>query len=81
MIVLNKSKLNIEMKNILLLVVLICQVLSANFTIYKHVDSSAKCLDGSPAALYYQIGLQSNKFVLYFQGGGLCLGDTLNATL
>jgi len=34
-------------------------------------------LDGSPAALYYQIGQKTDSFMIYFEGGGLCRGDGL----
>lgn len=40
---------------------------SANFELFKHSDNpAAKCLDGSPAALYFQLGTETDKFVIYF---------------
>ena len=52
--------------------------LTQNFQLIKHIDSPAKCLDGSPAALYIQPAPNSDKFVIYFEGGGLCRGDGLS---
>jgi len=31
-----------------------------------------KCLDGSPGGYYLRTGSQSNKFLIYFEGGGWC---------
>jgi hypothetical protein len=48
---------------------------SSNYTLIKHpIESGARCLDGSPAALYYSEGsdINKNKFIIFFQGGGLC---------
>ncbi len=56
---------------------LITLALTKTFQLIKHVNSPAKCLDGSPAALYIQKVDNSNKFVIYFEGGGLCRGDGL----
>ena len=61
---------------IYLLAALLAVSSCTNFTLHRHPgDSPAKCLDGSPAALYYLEGVQSDKFVVYFEGGGLCRGD------
>lgn len=57
---------------------------SGTFTLVKHpVETGARCLDGSPAALYYTIGSEANKnkFIIFFEGGGLCTGATLSDTL
>lgn len=62
---------------IIYLLALACATLAAEFILHRHEDASARCLDGSPAALYYQVGVQSDKFVIYFEGGGLCRGDGL----
>lgn len=54
------------------------------FNLYKHPPSgSARCLDGSPAALYIQLGtnLNKNKFLIMMSGGGVCSGITLTDTL
>lgn len=65
-----------------LLILLINLALSGNFTFVKHpLTSEARCLDGTQAGFYYEQGTQTDKFVIYFQGGGLCLGDTLAATI
>jgi hypothetical protein len=49
--------------------------------LYRHQSDEARCLDGSPAALYFAPGSQTDKFVVYFQGGGLCAGEGLNGVL
>jgi hypothetical protein len=57
---------------------------SSNYTLIKHpIESGARCLDGSPAALYYSEGsdINKNKFMIFFQGGGLCTGANLADTL
>ena len=33
----------------------------------------ARCLDGSPAGYYYREGMERDKFVIYLEGGGLCI--------
>ena len=53
-------------------------------TLVKHpIETGARCLDGSEAALYYALGSPANrtKFLIYFSGGGLCKGLTLADTL
>jgi O-palmitoleoyl-L-serine hydrolase len=69
------------MKIIYLLVAVLVLVSCEKFTLYKHENSAARCLDGSPAGLYFAPGQQSDKFVIYFEGGGLCRGDGLAETL
>lgn len=51
------------------------------FVLHKHQDPAARCLNGSPAALYFHKGKQFDKFVIYFEGGGLCRGDGLAETI
>jgi hypothetical protein len=68
------------MKVIYLLAFLVL-VHSEQFSLYLQEDPSAKCIDGSPAGLYFHAGSQTDKFVIYFQGGGLCRGDGLAETL
>jgi hypothetical protein len=50
-------------------------------TPYKKVihntDPDAKCLDGSSPAIYVHEGGDSDKFLLFFMGGGYCEGKTL----
>lgn len=51
------------------------------YKLYKHDGkSNAKCLDGSPSALYISEGA-SGKILIYFEGGGMCSGMTLADTL
>lgn len=54
------------------------------YTLVKHpIETGARCLDGSEAALYYNIGKgdNKNKFMLYWDSGGLCADKTLADTL
>lgn len=65
-------------------IVLVTVGCSNVFTIVKHpVETGARCLDGSPAALYHSVGSDENKnkFVIYFEGGGVCTGANLSSTL
>ncbi len=48
------------------LILFISIVSADNFTLFKSKDESARCLDGSASALYYQSGVQSDKFLIYF---------------
>lgn len=65
------------MKVIYLLLALVVLAQNQNFTLFKSNDPSAKCLDGSPAALYFQPGTEPDKFLIYFESGGICRGDGL----
>jgi hypothetical protein len=65
----------------LLLLALLSLALAQNFTLYKSTDPSAKCLDGSAASLYFQAGSESDKFLIFFESGGLCRGDGLAETI
>lgn len=42
-------------------------------------ERGARCLDGSPAGLYYMEGKgdNKNKFIIYMNSGGFCSGFTL----
>lgn len=44
------------MRLLCLLIALTILVHTRNFTLFRSNDPSAKCLDGSPAALYFQAG-------------------------
>lgn len=59
----------------LLLVCLIATLLALEQP-YKKVihntDPKAKCVDGSPPALYIHQGNDPNKFIIFFNGGGAC---------
>lgn len=58
---------------------------SQTFNLIKHdilsETSGPRCLDGSPAAMYIDIGAQKDSFMIFFEGGGLCIGDGLNNML
>jgi hypothetical protein len=51
-----------------------------NFQLYLHdpVETDAKCLDGSPAGIYFSKGYGDgvNKTIIHFNGGGWCYGMT-----
>ena len=72
---------------ILLLVLLVNLTLSADDDLYNLIlhplDRGAACLDGSPAGMYIHEGKGKNKdnFMIYFDGGGFCGAETLDATL
>lgn len=67
------------MRLLFLALLTICAL--SDYQIYRHpTTSSAKCLDGSPAAYYLSIG-DPNKILIYFEGGGLCGGYSLTETL
>jgi hypothetical protein len=46
-------------------------------------ERGAACLDGSPPGIYIHQGSDANKnkFMLYFNGGGMCNGLSLVETL
>lgn len=58
---------------------------SQTFNLIKHEIktelSGPRCLDGSPAAIYIDVGAQTDSFMIFFEGGGLCRGDGLNNML
>lgn len=64
------------MIKILILVLFLFSVIDAQK--YKKIvhttDPDAKCLDGSPPALYVHQGTETNKFVIFLEGGGFCQG-------
>jgi len=53
------------MTSIYILAILVL-VQNTDFIIHRQSDPAAKCLDGSPPALYFQEGTQKDKFVVYF---------------
>lgn len=65
-------------------ILLVGALASSTYTLVKHpIETGARCLDGSPAALYYSLGsgVNINKFLIYFEGGGVCSGANLTSTL
>lgn len=58
---------------------------NSEFHLYKHPSSSsAKCLDGSPAALYFSPATETSnkdKFIILFEGGSSCMGSSLSSML
>ena len=48
--------------------------------IVHNLDPEAKCLDGSPPALYLHEG-DPNNILIYFMSGGSCSGNDLSSTL
>jgi hypothetical protein len=62
----------------------LCYSLSDHYNfILQSQDRGAACLDGSPPGLYIHEGngINKTKYMIYFEGGGLCGGSTLNDTL
>lgn len=71
--------IKLSFQNLNILIILIALIsLSESTEPYKkiihNIDESAKCLDGSPAALYEHIGTEKDKFLIFFGGGGSCGG-------
>lgn len=66
---------------VILSIALLHRLTQSLYLLHKHsASSSAKCLDGSPSALYVSEGDPDN-FLIYFEGGGMCSGMTLEQTL
>ena len=61
------------------------KVSNADKDLYKLVlhsqEEGAACLDGSPPGLYIHEGTEKSKFMIFFDGGGYCGGNTLDETL
>ena len=49
--------------------------------IIHNTDPKAKCLDGTSPAIYIHSGSESNKFIIFLNGGGFCSGFNLEQTL
>lgn len=60
----------------IILACLVVLAFTSDLKIYWQENSTAKCLDGTPAAFFIHEGIQKNKFVIYFEGGDLCVGST-----
>lgn len=49
--------------------------------LYKKIihttDPDALCLDGTPPLLYLHEGAEKTKFLIFFVGGGVCTGMSL----
>ena len=54
---------------------------SSIFTLRDTGGATSKCLDGSNAKFYTYDGAETSKFIVYFEGGYLCLGADQNAML
>lgn len=67
-----------EINHLTLLFIFSLIVIANTQANYKKVihnyDPEAKCLDGSPGLLYVHEGGDTNKILIFFEGGGLC-GD------
>ena len=67
----------------IVLLALVCKFAACHsiYQLIKHNDDqAARCLDGSPSAFYLSVGTV-HKFVLFFQGGGMCSGSSLDETI
>ena len=73
------------MKKYLLVLALLALLSLASAQKYKKIvhttDPDARCLDGSPPAIYVHQGTETDKFLLFLEGGGFCQGETQNAVL
>jgi O-palmitoleoyl-L-serine hydrolase len=49
--------------------------------VIHNIDPKAKCIDGSPPAIYIHQGSEPSNFIIFFNGGGFCSGATLEQTL
>jgi hypothetical protein len=49
--------------------------------VIHNTDPEARCLDGSPSLLYVHEGGDPKNILIFFLGGGMCGGDTLEGTL
>jgi hypothetical protein len=49
--------------------------------VVHNTDPEARCLDGSPSFLYVHEGGDLKNILIFFLGGGLCGGATVEATL
>ena len=69
----------------LLLFVALIALITTSEEPYKKIihqfDPQAKCLDGSPPALYLHEGGDFTKFVIFFIGGGHCQGENIAQVL
>lgn len=78
---------NLSMSRILIKisVLLLLFSLAQPAELYKKVihntDANAKCLDGSSPAVYLHQGSDKNKLLIYFVGGGYCMGNSLSEVL
>lgn len=72
-------------KSLILIAIVVGAFSNSQFHLFKHPeDSAAKCLDGSPAALYFSAATGSankDKFIIFFEGGSSCMGSTLSGVL
>ena len=68
----------------LVLLSLLCCALSVDSFYTKvihNTDPEARCLDGSSPMVYLHEGGDTKNIVLYFLGGGACMGTDLASTL
>ena len=71
-------KIHLEIFLAVLLVLGSCEELFKK--VAHNIDPEAKCLDGSPAAIYLSEGDPRN-LLFYFMGGGSCEGNSYSDTL
>jgi hypothetical protein len=49
--------------------------------VIHNTDPNAKCIDGSAPSVYFHQGTEKNKFLIYFIGGGYCMGNSISEVL
>lgn len=73
------------MNRLVYLLAIIFALSAANAQKYRKIvhttDPDAKCLDGTPPALYVHEGSEKDKFLIFLEGGGFCQGETQADTL
>lgn len=68
----------------ILLILCISAVLTLSRPYQKIIpkgSDDARCLDGSPPALYVDWGSDDRKYLIFFMGGGYCAGVDISGTL
>jgi len=73
--------MNLHPRITLLLVAILLAESSAAEQPFKkvihNIDPNAKCIDGSPPAIYIHQGSEPSNFIIFFNGGGFCKGGNL----
>lgn len=57
------------------------QDLDDDYKLYKISADGAKCLDGTQPGFYYHKGSESEKWIIFFEGGGWCGTPDPNTSL
>jgi hypothetical protein len=64
---------------LLILTLLLASAQAGVYHKYTHdISTGARCLDGSPSAIYVHEGQVPENIMIYFLGGGFCEGSSLS---